>query len=181
VKGTVVAMETRIRLVGFAAAALALVAAAFAAWRLAGTSPTSSHLGELQEAVRSRSAVLQDGPAVRLDVSHLREAVEHDAHRVPRETRLDQFLAAAGHSARTAGVRVLQLQPGELHSTPDGAVLPVRVSVSGSFERVYAWMVRLENGAPFSRVHGLHATRNPGGGVRADLDIDLVATGGGSP
>jgi Tfp pilus assembly protein PilO len=179
-EGNVVTIDTRIRLVGWVAAALALVAAVFASWRLAGTSPTSSRVGELQEAVRSRSAVLQDGPAVRLDVSHLREAVDHDARRVPREVRLDQFLAAAGRSARAAGVRVVQLQPGDLHSTVDGAVLPVHVSVNGSFEHVYDWMIRLENGAPFSRVNALHAARNPGGGVRADIDIGLVAAGPGA-
>ncbi len=167
--------EARLRHVALGLAALLLAGFAVAGWML-DLRPAPELRGRALalegRLVRARRT-LEERPRLEEEIAALEASRRAQALRLPEEARLDEFVADAGLEARRHGVRIVGLQPGEARAERGLGALPVRLTVEGDFERIYAWMVALETSPRLARILGLQAHTSPESDVRAELQLGL--------
>ena len=167
--------ERRLRIATLAIGALLLAAFAAAGFvlDLRPAANLRAHSARLHGSLEAQARVLGERPRLEADIAALESARIAGGLKLPAEPRLDEFVAQAGDEARRHRVRIVELQPGEVHADSSLGVLPVRVTTEGDFERIYAWMVALESTPRLVRVESLQAHALPGSDVRAELQLVL--------
>ena len=133
-------------------------------------------LATLRAVARQEQRTVASREALERANADLEVALVESRARVPAESRLDAFVADAGRSARAHRIRIAALQPGDVTLEGETRFLPVQVVVEGDFQRIYAWMVALENGQRLVRVDRLRASLQMGASVRAELRAQLFLT-----
>lgn len=128
---------------------------------------------DLGDVASRETALAVARPAVEAHLLRLGEEVARGEARLPSVARLDDFVAAAGRSARAHRVRIVRLQPGDRRSGTEADVLPVKLTVEGDFERLHSWMVALEEHGHLVRFENLRAQALSSGGVQAELQVGL--------
>jgi Tfp pilus assembly protein PilO len=128
----------------------------------------------LRSALAREQAELEERPRLQSEILQLGAGLERERRLLPHESRLDEFVAEAGSQARRHRVRIVQLQPGAPRVDSLVAVLPVRMTVEGDFQRVYAWMIALETSPRLVRIESLQASRTSGStAVRTEVQVGL--------
>lgn len=175
--------ERRVRLATLATGVVLLLGAATVGYRLyvrpaQRLDERATSLHERLEEVRRRVAAR---PRLESEILSLRTSIRDGDERLLDDARLDDFVEVAGELARRHRVHMAKLEPGTLRAAQDARVLPVHVAVQGSFQRIYRWMVAVENAPHLARVASIEARVAKGSRVHAELRVDLYVRGSGQP
>ena len=118
-------------------------------------------------AFREAISILADaeGNVGQLDaqIRRITAEVERNHALLPPDLNLREFLEWLGAMARQTGVRVERLAPGVVDRHALYRRQPVRARITGDFERVYRFLVGLEQADQLSRVESLQIVGSPGG------------------
>ncbi len=109
----------------------------------------------------------------------LNEATLEARSRVPSEHGADQWLESASETAKELGLIVRSVTTSGDRSEGEYVVLPVDISVNGTFENIYMLLQHFERMEHISRVDRMNIHRVEDGLVEARLIVHLIFSAGG--
>jgi len=159
---------------------LLLATVPLATWAVA-YQPINRAVADTAQEIRVQSFRLATFPEIRtqhMDMQHmigsLKEASQVAFERIPDTHSADEWLEAASNSAENFGLTVKSVTTSGTRDEGSFSILPVDLSVSGSFEGVYGMIQSLEQFDRLGRVEQMTISRSGENFVEARFVIHLL-------